>query len=233
MNEITAGKESASSLRLRGFMFGLLPLFMMGAILFLSAGTLAWLAAWAILGAIFVAVVIVSFTCHTDLVMERTIDQAGAKEYDKKIVRLMNLVGLSVMLVAGLDFRFGWTKQFPVSVQMGAFILFLAGYCLFCRAMIANRFFSLIARIQSDKGHHPVSTGPYRYIRHPGYLGFILVVLMQPLILGSFWAVIPAVLTAGLIIKRTGLEDGMLILELVGYQEYARVVKYRLVPGVW
>jgi protein-S-isoprenylcysteine O-methyltransferase Ste14 len=112
-------------------------------------------------------------------------------------------------------------------------LLFIAGYCIFSWAMITNRFFSLRARIQQEKGHYPVTTGPYRFVRHPGYLGMLLVVLMQPLILGSIWAAIPALATAGLLLWRTDLEDGTLMLELKGYEEYAWTVKYRLVPGVW
>lgn len=230
MNEVS---PSPHHLRLRGFIFGLVPIAIMGVILFLSAGTVAWPAAWFVIGMIFLATLIVTITCHTDLVMERTRDQAGAKEYDKNLVRMMNLIGLLPLLVAGLDFRFGWTGQIALTVQAGAVVMFFFGYGLFSWAMIENRFFSLIVRIQEDKGHHPVTTGPYRFVRHPGYLGFILIILCQPLVLGSLWAFLPAILTAGLLVRRTDLEDGTLMLELEGYEEYAWKVRYRLVPGIW
>lgn len=234
MNPAPAPEMSSGKLRLRGFLFGLIPIAIMGAILFISAGTLAWPAAWFILGMMFIATVIVTAACHTDLVMERTQAQDGAKEVDQKLVRLLNLVGLLPLLVAGLDFRFGWTTgQVPVSVQVGAIILFLVGYCLFSWAMISNRFFSLIVRVQNEKGHHPVRTGPYRFVRHPGYLGFLLIILAQPVILGSLWAVIPALVAAGLLVKRTTLEDETLGRELNGYEEYTHQVRYRLVPGIW
>ena len=233
VNSPSATDMSTGSIRLRGFLHGLLiPLFM-GVILFTSAGTLAWPAAWMILGAAFLSFTTIMLTISPDLIRERTQKQAGAKEFDKKLVRIMNLTGLLSLLVAGLDFRFGWTGQIAFPVLAAAFVLLLVGYCLLIWAMISNRFFSLIVRIQGERGHHPVTCGPYRYVRHPGYLGLILIFLTQPFILGSVWAIIPVVVAAGLLVKRTDLEDGTLILELKGYEEYAWNVKYRLVPGVW
>jgi len=220
-------------LRLRGFLYGLIPLPITGVILFIASGTLAWPAAWFILGMLFVSTAVVSATCHTDLVMERTREQPGAKEYDKKLVLVLHLTGLLSLFVAGLDFRFGWTGPIAFPVQAAAFIACIAGYCLFSWAMISNRFFSTIARIQEERGHYPVITGPYRFVRHPGYLGIFINGLAQPLVLGSLWAVIPALITAGLIIWRTALEDRTLREELTGYREYAGQVRYRLVPGIW
>jgi protein-S-isoprenylcysteine O-methyltransferase Ste14 len=192
-----------------------------------------WPAAWLILLVMFSATTLVTATCPADLITERMQQQTGAKEYDQKLVRLLNLIGLLPLLVAGLDFRFGWTGQVAFSVQVTAVILFLLGYCLFSWAILSNRFFSLIVRIQDEKGHHPVTNGPYRFVRHPGYLGFVVIVLAQPIILGSLWAVIPALATAGLIIWRTALEDGTLELELEGYEDYTHQVRHRLVPGIW
>lgn len=220
-------------LRLRGILFGLFPVVIMAAVLFLSAGTVLWPAAWLILLAVFVAVVVVSLTCSTDLVMERTKKQAGAKDWDAQLVRLMNLVGLLPFLVAGLDFRFGWTDQITLPVQAGAFVMFILGYCLFSWAMITNRFFSLIVRVQEEKGHTVITGGPYRFLRHPGYAGFFIIVLAQPVILGSLLAVIPAIITAGLIVIRTSHEDATLQAELPGYRKFAQQVRYRLVPGIW
>ena len=98
---------------------------------------------------------------------------------------------------------------------------------------MSNRFFSLIVRIQEEKGHYPVTSGPYRIVRHPGYLGFIAIVLAQPILLGSLFAVIPALVTAGLIVIRTSREDATLQAELAGYKDYTIQVRYRLVPGIW
>ncbi|ACL15580.1 methyltransferase family protein [Methanosphaerula palustris] len=220
-------------LRLRGFFFGLIPIILMGAVLFIGAGTFAWLAAWAILGVLLVTTAIISFTCSTDLIQERTLEQEGVKEYDRKMLWLLNLVGFLTLFIAGLDLRFGWTGQISFSLQVVGFILFLLGYCLFSWAMLSNRFFSRIVRIQDEKGHNPVTTGPYRFVRHPSYLGFIVIVLVQPIVLGSLLALIPALVTAAVIVWRTSLEDRTLVLELKGYEAYARQVRYRLVPGVW
>jgi len=227
------GAAGNGNLRLRGVLFGLIPVILMGAILFISAGTVYWSAAWLILLVMFSATTIVTIICNEDLITERMQKQAGAKEYDRKLVRVLNLIGLLPLLIAGLDFRFSWTGQIAFPVQAAAFIAFFLGYCLFSWALLSNRFFSLIVRVQSEKGHYPVTTGPYRFIRHPGYLGFIIIVLVQPIVLGSIWAVIPAILTAGLIVRRTELEDGTLMLELKGYEQYALKVRCRLVPGIW
>lgn len=220
-------------IRILGIIRGMIPVILMAAVLSMSAGTFVWRAAWAVIGVALVATVIVLATCHAGLVVERTTEQKGVKEYDKYLVRILCITGIFVLLVAGLDSRFGWSGPVTFPVQVLAFIVYVLGYCLFSWAMISNRFFSLIARIQSEKGHHPVIAGPYQFIRHPGYLGFIIYDLALPFVLGSFWAIIPAIAAAGILLKRTDLEDGMLILELEGYEEYASIVKYRLVPGVW
>ncbi len=158
--------------------------------------------------------------------------QTGVKDWDARMVRTLNLVGLLPLLVAGLDMRFCWTGQI-VFVQVAALCFFISGYIIFSWAMLTNPFFSLVVRIQSEKDHCAVTTGPYRFVRHPGYLGFFLIVLAQPLMLGSLWALVPAVITAALFIVRTGREDDTLLAELPGYREYAREVRYRLLPGIW
>jgi protein-S-isoprenylcysteine O-methyltransferase Ste14 len=99
--------------------------------------------------------------------------------------------------------------------------------------MIANTYFSTSVRIQYDRGHTVSSGGPYRYIRHPGYLGIIIYLLSTPIILGSILALIPAIVTAILFIIRTSFEDNTLKNKLEGYKEYAEKVKYRLISGVW
>jgi len=99
--------------------------------------------------------------------------------------------------------------------------------------MIANAYFSTAVRIQSDRGHTVCSTGPYRFVRHPGYVGYILQALGVPILLGSLWALIPGITAAVCMIMRTSLEDRMLQAELPGYQDYIQKVRYRLVPGIW
>jgi protein-S-isoprenylcysteine O-methyltransferase Ste14 len=99
--------------------------------------------------------------------------------------------------------------------------------------MASNTHFESYVRIQEDRAHKPVSSGPYQYVRHPGYVGMALSALSIPLTLGSWWALIPAGIAALLIVIRTALEDKTLHTELQGYAEYAKKVRYRLLPGIW
>jgi protein-S-isoprenylcysteine O-methyltransferase Ste14 len=99
--------------------------------------------------------------------------------------------------------------------------------------MIANTYFSTAVRIQSDRGQTVCRTGPYRFVRHPGYVGFILQSFGTPILLGSTWALIPGVAAAAILVIRTSLEDRMLQAELTGYREYVQEVRYRLVPRIW
>jgi protein-S-isoprenylcysteine O-methyltransferase Ste14 len=135
--------------------------------------------------------------------------------------------------VAGLDQRYGWSSGIEPVAQIGAMLLVIAGHALVVWATGVNAYFSQVVRIQTERGHTVISSGPYRYVRHPGYVGGILVTLAAPLLLGSAWALIPGVLGALLLVVRTALEDRTLLQELAGYGEYAESVRYRLVPGLW
>jgi len=111
--------------------------------------------------------------------------------------------------------------------------LILAGYVLASYALIENAYFSGTVRIQEERGHKVVSSGPYAWVRHPGYLGSLLASLGIPLLLDSVWAFIPAIIIGVFFIIRTSLEDHFLQENLAGYREYAQKVRYRLLPGVW
>jgi protein-S-isoprenylcysteine O-methyltransferase Ste14 len=140
---------------------------------------------------------------------------------------------LVTLVVAGLDRRWGWRPEVPwVWALIGAALLVLAS-AFAAYAMLTNRFFSAVVRIQRERGHTVVTAGPYRWVRHPGYAGGVACHLAMPILLGSLWALIPGVLTAGLTVLRTALEDRTLRAELPGYSEYARRTRYRLLPGVW
>lgn len=230
--ENLSNKEERS-LRVRGILFGLIPIIIMGLILFGSAGTVYWPMAWIILISLFMATMLVTLICKPELINERMNKHTEAKDWDIRLVRIMNLIGLLTLFVAGLDKRFGWTGgiSFPLFVITLGFFIF--GYFFFSWAMVTNQFFSQVVRIQDENGHHPITTGPYRFVRHPGYLGFIFIVLAQPLVLGSLWALLPAVITVVLFIARTSKEDGVLLSELPGYRTYAQKTRYRLIPCVW
>lgn len=129
--------------------------------------------------------------------------------------------------------NFGWTMPLPPWARILALLGSAFGYGLSTWAMVENAYFSMIVRVQSDRGQRVCSTGPYRFVRHPGYLGTILFELLVPIVLGSWWALIPGAITAVLTIVRTALEDKTLQEELPGYQDYTGETRYRLIPWVW
>jgi protein-S-isoprenylcysteine O-methyltransferase Ste14 len=157
----------------------------------------------------------------------------GMKTWDKLVLSVVGLATLAKYIIAGLDVRYGWTAQMPLTIQIVALVISALGYALGTWAMATNAYFSMVVRIQEDRGHAVVSDGPYRYVRHPGYTGTTAFELATPIMLGSLWALIPGVLAAVLTIARTALEDQTLQKELDGYRDYAQRVRYRLLPGIW
>lgn len=172
---------------------------------------------------------------HPDLLAERarTMQHEDAKSWDRVLAPLVGLGGGLIPLVAGLDARFGRSPGFSLAVEIVALAIILAGYILASYALIENRFFSGMVRIQRERNHHVVSGGPYRWMRHPGYAGALLMYLATPLFLESWWALLPAGFLSLVLVIRTHLEDRTLQEELTGYREYAARVRYRLLPGVW
>lgn len=207
-----------------------------GVAMLWSAGRIDWWPAWAIMAvwlAWFGAMDAVIFRLSPDLMAERLAPPKGAKAWDKTIMSVIRLVQLARYILGGLDQRYGWTAGFPVAAQIAALAACLVSTALFVWAMASNAFFSQIVRIQSDRGHAVATGGPYRYVRHPGYAATILFEFALSSLLGSWWALIPAGVCAVLFVLRTALEDRTLRAELPGYADYARRVRYRLLPGVW
>jgi protein-S-isoprenylcysteine O-methyltransferase Ste14 len=203
--------------------------------LFGSAGSLKWPNAWILLALNFLASVAATalFQRNPELLAERSNIKAG-KSWDKIIVGVVVLVGpVAVWITAGLDFRFHWSRGIPSWATVVGIAVAVLGAALIAWAMRANTFFSAVVRIQKDRGHSVVTTGPYRFIRHPGYTGMSAFTLATPLILSSRWAFVPAAATAACTVLRTILEDRTLHNELGGYADYARRVKYRLIPLIW
>jgi protein-S-isoprenylcysteine O-methyltransferase Ste14 len=207
--------------------------------LFLSAGTLDWVNAWILFGftIIFTLVSrIVVLRIHPDLLAERAryAELEDAKGWDRVIVAVAALYGPRVVwLVAGLDWRFGWSSSVSVAWQVVAMAVIVLGYGVGTWAMAVNKFFSAVVRIQKDRGHTTVTSGPYRFVRHPSYIGGLLAYLAIPVFLDTLWALVPVSLTVILTIVRTALEDHTLLAELDGYRDYAQHVRYRLIPGIW
>jgi len=173
---------------------------------------------------------------HPGLLAERqnTENFQNAKAWDKVLAPLMALsVGFPLVIVAGLDHRFGWSPVFPLWLIVLGFVLTSLGYAFAVWALVENRFFSSVVRIQADRGHVVCDSGPYRLVRHPGYAGNILALLGIVLALSSVWTLIPAAVALIIALVRTALEDQTLQEELSGYRDYARRVRYRLIPGIY
>jgi protein-S-isoprenylcysteine O-methyltransferase Ste14 len=172
---------------------------------------------------------------HPDLIAERAhfMQHENTKPWDNILAPLIGLGGGSVLLVAGLDARLDWSNGFSLPVKILALVMILAGYALGSLALIENRFFSGTVRIQTERGHQVVSSGPYRWMRHPGYAGALLTYLATPLFLDSGWVFLPTVFITILLVIRTAMEDRTLQNEFPGYAEYTRRVQYRLLPGIW
>jgi protein-S-isoprenylcysteine O-methyltransferase Ste14 len=172
---------------------------------------------------------------HPDLLSERArfTHHEDTLPWDRVLAPLLGLGGGLLPLVAGLDARFDWSPAFGLPVKLVSLTVILAGYVLASWALIENRYFSGVVRIQTDRGHRVVSSGPYRYIRHPGYAGALLTYLVTPLFLDALTAFAPAAVLAVLLVVRTYLEDRTLQERLDGYREYAKRVPHRLLPRIW
>ncbi|MGD8569796.1 MAG: isoprenylcysteine carboxylmethyltransferase family protein [Gammaproteobacteria bacterium] len=173
---------------------------------------------------------------HPGLMAERqNMEKAqSAKTWDKVLAPLMALsVSFPPVIVAGLDHRFGWSPVFPSWLIVLGFLSISLGYAFAAWALTENRFFSSVVRIQTERGHVVCDTGPYRFVRHPGYAGNMLALPGMVLALSSMWTLIPAAVALIVTVIRTVLEDQTLQDELPGYRDYARRVRYRLVPGIY
>jgi len=230
VNQSNGKSDLASRIR-RRMLQVVIQFLVLAAILFITSGRLGWVWAWAYLGVGATILAINVLVMPPELIAERGEFKEGVKGWDRVLTTLSILPTLSMPMVAGLDVHFGWSPQLDLTVHLIGLACIALGQGLFTWAMVSNKFFSTCVRIYRD--HTVASEGPYQYVRHPGYVGYIVSSLATSLALGSLWALIPAGLTMGLLIVRTALEDRTLLEELDGYKEYARRVRYRLLPGLW
>lgn len=205
-------------------------------VLFASAGSFHWPRAWVYLGlyvgGLVVAVAIVLRT-NPEVIVARGRRHKDTKRFDKICVVIYTPLAFVLPLVAGFDaVRFRWSSLPFATLYVGA-ALFVLGIAATAWAMAVNPFLEQTVRIQTDRGHRVITAGPYRYVRHPMYVGVILSNLAAPLLLGSVWAYVPAAATILLFIWRTALEDRTLRKELSGYEEYAQRTRFRLLPAIW
>jgi protein-S-isoprenylcysteine O-methyltransferase Ste14 len=203
-----------------------------GIALFVSAGTVEIFNFWLYL-AIFAAVMLASFLCLDPGLLRERMRPGGKKP--PLGLRLFTIVLFLHWIVAGLDRgRFHWSDNVPPWLQAVGLIGVAGGYALCFWAMRENRFFSSVVRIQTDRGQHVISTGPYAFIRHPGYLAGILIILASGVALGSWLATaLLVVLSLPFLLYRAITEDRILKVELQGYREYAARVRWRLLPRIW
>jgi protein-S-isoprenylcysteine O-methyltransferase Ste14 len=208
-------------------------------ILLACGGDLGWWQAWVYSLLVFAAGIggrIWAERRHPGLLAERqNFEKApGVKSWDKVLAPLMAVsIAFPIVIVAGLDHRFGWSPVFPTWLIILGFLLIVPGYLFAVWALVENRFFSGVVRIQTDRGHVVCDSGPYRIVRHPGYAGNVLPLPGLVLALSSKWTLIPAAAALIIILIRTALEDRTLQEELPGYRDYARRVRYRLFPWIY
>lgn len=217
------------------FAVALLPLSVWA--LFALAGRWDWLPGWGFLAVMGIgngANDYYLWRKNPELFFARARFGEGTKTWDIVCLSLFGLLYLCVLVVGALDGgRYAWSAMSGWWWPVGA-ALHIASLAVLGWSMSVNPYFEKTARIQADRGHRVVEAGPYRFVRHPGYIATIAgYILGTPLMLGSWWAFVPAALAAASIVVRTALEDKMLLEELAGYDRYAAKVRYRLLPGIW
>lgn len=221
----------------RGLFIGVISIVPLLAILLVSAGTIKWINAWVMAGLYLVLTVIYSVVMirkNPELLNERgKFMKVGTKTFDKFFYAFWRPLSLVALIIAGFDaVRYGWSHMSLALNALGLTLLVL-GVALPLWAMAVNTHFEATVRIQVDRNHQVCAAGPYKSVRHPGYVGAILTTLGMPLILGSLWAFLPSVAIIFLFIFRTAMEDRTLTRELSGYKEYTEVTRYRLIPLIW
>ncbi len=204
--------------------------------LFLPAGTWMWTKGWLFLGVLLASSIPMTLylrRVNPDVIAARINRHKGTKRWHLVLAVMMLAAIFAVPIVAALDDgRYHWLPVPWWGCVLG-YALLIAGMVGLTWAMSVNKFFEPTVRIQTDRGHMVIDTGPYAIVRHPGYVSFFLTMIGMPLSLGSVWALIPAVLVCLLLVPGTIWEDRTLRNELSGYEEYTKRVRYRLIPGVW
>ncbi|MDD3656737.1 MAG: isoprenylcysteine carboxylmethyltransferase family protein [Atribacterota bacterium] len=210
-----------------------LTLLIQSIILFVSAGTLSWNWAWIFI-VIGIFILVINYTVlPREVIEERGREKKNVKKWDKILMSINIVPILGIYVLSGLDYRFSWSPYLHYSIHILGIIAVFLGSMLFTWSMVSNKFFSTMVRIQDERGHSIAAEGPYRYVRHPGYVGYIVMAIATPLTLGSIYALLMSFLVMIIFIIRTILEDKTLLKELEGYKGYSKKVKYRLIPCIW
>lgn len=207
-------------------------LLLVGLLIFLPAGTLAYTYGWLLVGLLFGPMLIAGFVmlAKSPEFLKKRLDAKEKQGTQKGVVAFSGLMFVVGFVVAGLDFRFGWSTM-PTWVVITASVLFLVAYALYAEVMRENAYLSRTIKV--EEGQTVVDTGMYGIVRHPMYAVTILLFLMIPLVLGSWYTLIAFAFYPAIIIVRLKDEEELLTRELPGYSEYKQKVKYRIVPFVW
>ena len=227
---------SRAAIARRGLIAFFMAMVIWAACLFCPAGTLAWgrgWLQWGVMLAAFIVNHIVLTRVNPEVLLARTRNTRPTSRFDRALL-IPFRVGVFLMpVIAGYDaVRFHWSAMSPAWIAPGV-ALILAGDGVILWSMAVNKFLETTVRIQSERGHAVVSSGPYRIVRHPMYVGCALLFAGIPLTLGSWWGCLPAAVAALALFVRTGFEDAMLRRELPGYAAFAQRTRWRLLPGVW
>lgn len=211
------------------FICGLL---LVGLLIFLPAGTIAYTYGWLFIGLLFVPMLIAGFVmlAKSPELLKKRLDAKEKQGTQKGVVAISGLMFIVGFVVAGLDFRFGWSAM-PTWVIITATVLFLVAYALYAEVMRENAYLSRTIKV--EEGQTVVDTGMYGVVRHPMYAVTILLFLMIPLVLGSWYALIAFAFYPAVIVVRLKDEEDLLTKELPGYAEYKQKVKYRIIPFIW
>jgi protein-S-isoprenylcysteine O-methyltransferase Ste14 len=229
MNNATLSRTELLRLVLSRYVMGFLALCLL---FFLPAGTLDYWEAWVYLAVLFtpMAFALVYLVRNDPELLERRMRMREREREQKLIIRLSYLWFLLAFLLPGLDRRWDWS-QVPTALVIVADVLVLLGYGLFLLVLRENSYAS--RTVQVEQGQRVISSGPYAMVRHPMYTGLIVLYVASPLALGSYWAVLPALVIIPILVARIINEEKVLRRELPGYEEYTRKTVYRLVPGIW
>jgi protein-S-isoprenylcysteine O-methyltransferase Ste14 len=205
---------------------------LVGLLIFLPAGTLAFAKGWLLMGLLFGPMFIAGLVMlrKSPAFLEKRLDVKEKRSAQQGVVKLSGLMFVAGFVVAGLDFRFGWSHM-PQAVTIAAAVLFLLAYALYAEVMRENAYLSRTIRV--EEGQTVVDTGLYGIVRHPMYMATLLLFLVMPLVLGSWWALIPFAFYPAIIISRLKDEEELLTRELAGYEAYKKKVKYRILPFIW
>jgi protein-S-isoprenylcysteine O-methyltransferase Ste14 len=203
---------------------------------FITAGRLNYWQGWVFngLNILFIIITYIVLTDRKDLIRERLKPGKGMKRWDRVYYAVSTPIFFAMLIISILDAgRYYWDPTVPLTIMLLGIIIYSIGQIIVLLAKKTNKFFSSVVRIQSDRKQTVCSDGPYKFVRHPGYLGGLIFTLGTPIMLGSFWGLIPAVVTIMFVIGRTYLEDQTLQKELQGYADYTQKVKYRIIPLIW